>query len=170
MIGDVRGDLNLGTGLAIGFVHLNDAPFDLVVVGEDAGVLARIPERLMKVVPIATAAIGGIEIELNFKRARKRLADPPREECAHLTAILTTFAAEERAVTNMPVIPVNARRERQHKLEHGYRGCPVREGHSDVPRVSAHVRFQGGVDEWLAALAGAEEEAAGIAASSSRFL
>ena len=79
-MGDVRGDLNLGTGLGGLVMHLDDAFLDLTVVREDAGVLTRIPQTLMKVVPITTAAIGGIEIELNFKRARKRLADPPREE------------------------------------------------------------------------------------------
>ena len=69
--------------------------------------------------------------------ARKRLADPPREESQYRFAVLSPFAAEERAVAHMPVIPVDARRERQHITEHGYRsGCPVRKGHSDVPRVS----------------------------------
>ncbi|GIX04991.1 MAG: hypothetical protein KatS3mg114_0860 [Planctomycetaceae bacterium] len=151
-------------------MHLNERPFDLAVVDVNARVLERIPHAFLKVVPITTSSIGRKQIELSFEQARKRLADPPREECAHLLAILTTFAAEERAVANIPVIPVDARRERQHKLEHGYRGCPVREGHRDVPRVSDHVRFQGGVDEGLAALAGAGEEAAGVAAIASRFL
>ena len=170
MIGDVRGDLYLGTGLMRLVMHLDDAFLDLAVVSEDAGVLTRIPQRLVVVVPIATAAIGGIQIELNFKWARKRLADPPREECAHLTAILTTFAAEERAIANMPVIPVDARRERQHKLKHGYRVCrTVSQGHSDVPSRQAHARFHGGVEEVAAALAGAGEDA-GTAATASRFL
>ena len=80
MIGDVRGDLNLGTRLGGLVMHLDDALLDLAVVGKDAAVLARIPQCLVKVVPIPSAAIGRIEIELNFKRARKRLADPPREE------------------------------------------------------------------------------------------
>ena len=80
MIGDVRGDLNLGAGLGGLVVHLDDALLNLAVVREDAGVLARVPQGLVKVVPIPSAAIGRIEIELNFKRARKRLADPPREE------------------------------------------------------------------------------------------
>ena len=169
-MGDVRGDLNLGTGLGGLVMHLDDALLDLAVVSEDAGVLTRIPQRLVVVVPIATAAIGGIEIELNFKRARKRLADPPREECAHLTAILTTFAAEERAIANMPVIPVDARREWQHKSKRGYRVCrTVSQGHSDVPSRQAHARFHGGVEEVAAALAGAGEDA-GTAATASRFL
>ena len=170
MIGDVRGDLYLGTGLGGLVMHLDDAFLDLAVVSKDAGVLTRIPQRLVVVVPIATAAIGGIQIELNFKWARKRLADPPREECAHLTAILTTFAAEERAIANMPVIPVDARRERQHKLKHGYRVCrTVSQGHSDVPSRQRHARFHGGVEEVAAALAGAGEDA-GTAAMASRFL
>ena len=169
-MGDVRGDLNLGTGLGGLVMHLDDAFLDLTVVREDAGVLTRIPQTLMKVVPITTAAIGGIEIELNFKRARKRLADPPREEGTHQLAILTTFAAEERAIANMPVIPVDARRERQHKLKHGYRVCrTVSQGHSDVPSRQAHARFHGGVEEVAAALAGAGEDA-GTAATASRFL
>ena len=151
-------------------MHLDDAFLDLAVVSEDAGVLTRIPQRLVVVVPIATAAIGGIEIELNFKRARKRLADPPREVCAHLTAILTTFAAEERAIANMPVIPVDARRERQHKSKHGYRVCrTVSQGHSDVPSRQSHARFHGGVEEVATDLAGAGEDA-GTAATASRFL
>lgn len=78
VIGAVRGDLNLGTGLMGLLVHLDDAFLDLAVVSKDACVLTRIPQRLVIVVPIATAAIRGIEIELNFKRARKRLTDPPR--------------------------------------------------------------------------------------------
>ena len=151
-------------------MHLNDRPFDLAVVEVDARVLERVPQAFLKVVNVTPTSIGRKQIELSFQQARKRLADPPREECAHLLAIHTTFAAKERAVAHMPVIPVDARRERQHKLQHGHRGCPVREGHRDVPRVSDHVRFQGGVDEWLAALAGAGEEAAGVAASASRFL
>mgnify|MGYP006947920559 CR=1 FL=1 len=74
---------------------------------------------------------------MNLELARKRLADPPREESQYRFAVLSPFAAEERAVAHMPVIPVDARRERQHITEHGYRsGCPVRKGHSDVPRVS----------------------------------
>ena len=109
-MGDVRGDLNLGTGLGGLVMHLDDAFLDLAVVSEDAGVLTRIPQRLVVVVPIATAAIGGIQIELNFKWARKRLTDPPREESADRFAVLSPFAAEERAIANMPVIPVDARR------------------------------------------------------------
>ena len=169
-MGDVRGDLNLGTGLGGLVMHLDDALLDLAVVSEDAGVLTRIPQRLVVVVPIATAAIGGIEIELNFKWARKRLTDPPREESADRFAVLSPFAAEERAIANMPVIPVDARRERQHKLKHGYRVCrTVSQGHSDVPSRQAHARFHGGVEEVAAALAGAGEDA-GTAATASRFL
>lgn len=123
MIGDVRGDLNLGTGLGGLVMHLDDAFLDLTVVSKDAGVLTRIPQSLMKIVPITTAAIGGIEIKLNLERTRKRLADPPRKESADRFAVLSPFAAEERAIANMPVIPVDARRERQHKLKHGYRVC-----------------------------------------------
>jgi hypothetical protein len=170
VIGDVRSDLNLGAGLGGLVVHLDDAFLDLAVVREDAGVLARVPQGLVKVVPIPSAAIGRIEIELDLEWTRKRLADPPREECVHLLAILTTFAAEERAVAHMPVIPVDARRERQHKPKHGYRLCrTVREGHSDVPSRQAHARFHGGVVEVAAAFAGAGEDA-GVAATASRFL
>ena len=46
-------------------VHLDDAFLDLAVVREDSGVLTRIPQGLVIVVPIATAAIGRKEIELN---------------------------------------------------------------------------------------------------------
>ena len=42
-MGDVRGDLNLGTGLGGLVMHLDDAFLDLAVVSEDAGVLTRIP-------------------------------------------------------------------------------------------------------------------------------
>lgn len=170
MIGDVRGDLNLGARLGGLVVHLDDALLDLAVVREDAGVLARVPQGLVKIVPIPSAAIGRIEIELDLEWTRKRLADPPREECVHLLAILTTFAAEERAVAHMPVVPVDARRERQHKLKHGYRVCrTVSQGHSDVPSRQAHARFHGGVEEVAAALAGAGKDA-GVAATASRFL
>ncbi|GIX04911.1 MAG: hypothetical protein KatS3mg114_0780 [Planctomycetaceae bacterium] len=107
---------------------------------------------------------------MNLKWARKRLADPPREESADRFAVLSPFAAEERAIANMPVIPVDARRERQHKLKHGYRVCrTVREGHSDVPSRQAHARFHGGVEEVAAVLAGAGEDA-GVVATASRFL
>ncbi len=171
MIGDVRSDLNLGAGLGGLVVHLDDAFLDLAVVGKDAGVLARVPQGLVKVVPIPSAAIGGIEIQLDLEWARKRLADPPREESADRFAVLSPFAAEERAIANMPVIPVDARRERQHKLKHGYRICrTAREGHSDVPSRQAHARFHGGVEEWLTALAGAGEDAGVVAATASRFL
>ena len=111
---------------------------------------------------------------MDFKVARKRLADPPREESQYRFAVLSTLAAEERAVAHMPVIPVDARRERQHITQWDYHWrCPVSKGHSDVPRVSVHVRFHGG----LAALAeeeakGATGEAAAVTgeAAPSRFL
>ena len=170
MIGDVRGDLNLGAGLGGLVVHLDDAFLDLTVVREDAGVLARVPQGLVKVVPIPSAAIGGIEIELDLEWTSKRLADPPREESADAFAVLSPFAAEERAIANMPVVPVDARRERQHKLKHGYRVCrTVSQGHSDVPSRQAHARFHGGVDEVATALAGAGEDA-GVTATASRCL
>lgn len=104
-------------------MQFDDGPFHLAVVVVNAGMLKRVPDALLEVVPVTSAAVGRIEIELHFEVTRKRLADPPREECAHLAAILTTFAAEERAVAHMPVIPVDARRERQHKSKHGYRVC-----------------------------------------------
>ena len=133
--------------------------------------LTRVPQRLVVVVPIATAAIRGIEIELNFKWARKRLTDPPCEESADRFAVLSPFAAEERAIANMPEVPVDARRERQHKLKHGYRVCrTVSQGHSDVPSRQAHARFHGGVEEVAAALAGAGEDAGVVVATASRFL
>lgn len=170
VIGDVRGDLNLGAGLGGLVVHLDDAFLDLAVVGKEAGMLARVPQCLVKVVPIPSAAIGRIEIELDLEGTRKRLTDPPREESADRFAVLSPFAAEERAIAHMPVIPVDARRERQHKAKHGYRLCrTVSQGHSDVPSRQAHARFHGGVVELLTALAGAGEDA-GVAATASRFL
>jgi len=152
-------------------MHLDDALLDLAVVSEDAGVLTRVPQCLVVVVPISSAAIGRIKIELDLQGTRKRLADPPREESADRFAVLSPFAAEERAVANMPVIPVDARRERQHKLKHGYRVCrTVSQGHSDVPSRQAHARCHGGVEEVAAALAGAEEGETGVVATASRFL
>ena len=160
-----------GAGLFLRIVHLDQRPANLAVIEVNSGVLECIPHALLKVVPIATAAIGGIEIKLDLEWTRKRLTDPPREECAHLTAILTTFTAEERAIANMPVIPVDARRERQHKLKHGYRICrTVSQGHSDVPSRQLHARFHGGVEEVAAALAGAGEDAGVVVATASRFL
>lgn len=77
--------------------------------------LERIPDSLLRIVPVTTARIGGIQIELDFKVARKLLTDPPREESADRSAVLSPLAAEERAIAHMPVVPVDARRERQHK-------------------------------------------------------
>jgi hypothetical protein len=117
-------------------VQLDDGPADLAVVEVDAGVLECVPHALLKVVPVAAAAIGRIEMQFRLERDRKRLPNPPREESAHRLPVGSPFAAQERAVADVPVIPVDARRERQHKAELGYRGCPVRKGHRDVPRVS----------------------------------
>lgn len=151
-------------------MHLNDTLLDLAVVCEDAGVLARVPQCLVEIVPIPSATIGRIEIELHNEWTRKRLADPPREESADRCAVGSTLAAEERAIANMPVVPVDARREWQHKPQHGYRVCrPVRQGHNDVPSRQRHARFHGGVEEVAAALAGAGEDA-GTAATASRCL
>ena len=106
--------------------------------------------------------------------ARKRLADPPREERANRYAVLSTLAAEERAVAHMPVIPVDARRERQHKSQWDYHWrCPVSKGHSDVPRVSVHVRFHGGLAALAAAAAKGATGATAVTeeeAAPSRFL
>jgi hypothetical protein len=77
---DVRSDGDFGAGLATGWMHLNHSPFDLAVVVVDPGVLERIPDAFLKVVPVAPSRIGWKQVELNFKLARKRLADPPREE------------------------------------------------------------------------------------------
>ena len=104
-------------------VHLNDSSFDLAVIEIDPGVLERVPHAFLKVVPIPTTGIRGIEVQLDLELARKRLADPPREERTHAFAVLSTLAAKERAEAHMPVIPVHARRERQHKLKRGYREC-----------------------------------------------
>ena len=60
---------------------------------------------------------------MNFEWTRERLADPPREESANRFAVQSSFTAEERAIANIPVIPVDARREWQHKMKHGYRFC-----------------------------------------------
>jgi hypothetical protein len=134
--------------------------------------LQRIPNALLKVVPVPSPGVGWKQVELNFKQASKRLADPPRKESTHRGAVRSTLAAEERAVANTPVIPVDARRERQHKPQHGYRiHRTVREGQRVVPRRRAHVRFHGGVVELLAALAGAAAGAAtGLTEPESRFL
>ena len=134
--------------------------------------LQRIPNALLKVVPVASPGVRRIQVQLDFKQARKRLADPPRKESAHRDAVGSTLAAEERAVANTPVIPVDARRERQHKPQHGYRiHRTVREGQRVVPRRRAHVRFHGGVVGLLAALAGTEAGAAtGATEPESRFL
>lgn len=167
---DERTDTHLGAGLAIGLVHLDHRPFDLAVVEVHTGVLERIPDSLLKIVEVTTPRIGGIQIELNFKMARKRLTDPPREESADRSAVLSTLAAEERAIAHMPVIPVDARRERQHKPKRGYRNRrPVREGHRDVPRRRDHVRFHGGL-AGLAVPATGAVAITGDEAAPSRFL
>lgn len=134
--------------------------------------LERIPDAFLKVVPVPSPGVGRKQVQLNFKQASKRLADPPRKESAHRCAVGSTLAAEERAVANTPVIPVDARRERQHKPQHGYRiRRTVREGQRVVPRRRAHVRFHGGVVGLLTALAGVEAGAtAGITVPESRFL
>ena len=153
-------------------MHLDDGSFDLAVVEIDPGMLQRIPDTLLKVVPVATSGIGWKQIKTDFEQARKRLADPPREESTDRGAVGSTLAAEERAVANAPVIPVDARRERQHKPQHGYRiRRTVREGQRVVPRRRAHVRFHGGVFELLTAFAGAAAGAAtGATVPDSRFL
>ena len=118
-------------------VHLNNSSFDLAVIEIDPGVLERVPHAFLKVVPIPATGIRGKEVQLDLELARKRLADPPREERAHAVAVLSTLAAEERAVAHMPVIPVDARRDRQHIRQRSYRwSCPTSRGHSDVPRVN----------------------------------
>lgn len=61
-------------------MHFNDCSFDLAVILVDAGMLQRVPDSFLKVVPIASSAIWGIEIELDFESTSKRLADPPRKE------------------------------------------------------------------------------------------
>lgn len=154
-------------------MHLDDGPFHLAVVEVDPGMLERIPDAFLKVVPIPSSGIGWIQIELNLEQARKRLADPPREERANRYAVLSTLAAEERAVAHMPVIPVDARRERQHKSQWDYHWrCPVSKGHSDVPRVSVHVRFHGGLADLAEEAAKGATGAAvtGEGAAPSRFL
>ena len=108
-------------------VHLDDSSYDLAVVEVDPGVLERVPHALLKVVPIPATGIRRKQVQLDLELARKRLADPPREESQYRFAVLATFAAEERAVAHMPVIPVDARRERQHITQWGYhRSCLVR--------------------------------------------
>lgn len=75
-----RLDFHYGSGVSIWFVHFDDCPFHLAVVVIDTGILQRIPDRFLKIIPVATAAIRRIEIELNLEWTRKRLADPPREK------------------------------------------------------------------------------------------
>jgi len=118
-----RFNFHYGAGVSIRLMHFDNCPFHLTVVVVNASMLERIPYAFLKVVPVATAAIRRIEIELNLEWTRKRLADPPREESADAFAIQSPLTAQERAIANMPVIPVNARRERQHKSKHGYRLC-----------------------------------------------
>lgn len=156
-------------------MHFDNRPFDLAVVEVHPCMLERIPDAFLKVVPIASSRIGWKQVELNFKQALKRLTDPPRKESHNRFAVGSTIAAQERAIANVPVIPVDARRERQHKPQHGYRrGCPVSKGHSDVPRVSHYVRFHGGLAPLAGELAkGATGEAAtvtGEKTAPSRFL
>ena len=109
------------------------ARLNLAVVAIHAGVLERVPYALLKIVEITTASIGRIQIEFDVQQLEKRLTDPPREKTAYLAAVCASFAAEERAVTNIPVIPVSARRERQHKAKLGYRsrGAGKRTRHDD---------------------------------------
>ena len=77
---DVRSDGDFGAGLATGWMHLNHSPFDLAVVVVDPGVLEGVPHALLKVVPVTTTGIRGKQIQMDLQLARKRLADPPREE------------------------------------------------------------------------------------------
>lgn len=51
-------------------MHLDDGPFDLAVVEVDPGVLERIPDAFLKVVPIAPSGIGRKQVELNFEQTR----------------------------------------------------------------------------------------------------
>ena len=48
-------------------------------------------------VPIPATGIRGKQVQLDLELARKRLADPPREERAHVFAVLSTLAAEAAA-------------------------------------------------------------------------
>ncbi len=137
----MKGDF--GAACAVRFMHFDHSPFDLAVVAIDAGLLQRVPDPFLGVVKV-TPPIGWKQMQLDFERHQKRLRNPAREERTDRGAVLAAFAAEERAVAHVPVIPVDARRERQRKSEHGYRLTgPVRKGHSDVPRTQIH-RFQGG--------------------------
>ena len=61
-------------------MHLNDSSFNLAVVEVDPSVLEGVPHAFLKVVPIPATGIRGIEVQLNLKQLRKRLAAPPREE------------------------------------------------------------------------------------------
>jgi hypothetical protein len=153
-------------------MHFDDGSFDLAVVEVDSRMLERIPDRLLKIVEVTTSRIGWKQIELNVQQAGKRLANPPREQSADRFAVGSSFAAEERAIAQVSVIPIDARREWQHKPQHGYRwGDPVREGQRGVPEVSRHDRFQGGVDVLLAAFAGAGVDAdVEATVTASRFL
>lgn len=154
-------------------MQFDDRPFDLAVVAVHSGMLQRIPDALLKVVPVATPGIGRKQVQLNFKQAFKRLSDPPRKESTHRIAVGSTLAAQQGAIAHIPVIPVDARRERQHKRQQrGYRGnCPVRKGHRDVPRVRVYVRFHGGLAGLVPLAAGAcAADATGAMLAASRFL
>ena len=49
-------------------MHLNDRPLDLAVVEVDPSVLERVPHAFLKVVPVATTGIRGIEVELDLQQ------------------------------------------------------------------------------------------------------
>jgi hypothetical protein len=99
-------------------VHLDDRPADLAVIAVDAGVLERIPHALLKVVPVATAAIGGIQMQFHLERNRERLLNPPCQERADRVAVLPPLAAEAAAADR------SARRQLIARCSH--RSCPRR--------------------------------------------
>jgi hypothetical protein len=49
-------------------MHFDYSSFDLTVVEIDPGVLKRVPDALLKVVPIASSSIGGIKMQFRLQR------------------------------------------------------------------------------------------------------
>ena len=79
MIGDVRGDLNLGTRLGGLVMHLDDALLDLAVVGVQAAVLEGVQERLLNVVDVPALPVRRVHLDLQVQRPFQTL-DPEAGE------------------------------------------------------------------------------------------
>ncbi len=108
---------------------------DLAIVVIGATVRERIQQRFLRVVAIATAMIGRIQIDKHFQRTSDRPDAVSRQDRADRGAECPTLAVDERPCSNPPPVMVHRRRIRQFQFGHDGRlqggvfltaccGCP----------------------------------------------